>query len=94
VRKVWQISAGHVKIGGKSWNANFENILSKVKTGLGCDDAIVTAELYKLLVYDRGGFFLPHRDAEKADGMLGTLVLTSRQRIAAARSGSVIRAAK
>jgi hypothetical protein len=49
VRKVWQISAGHVRIGGKSWNVNFENILSKVKTGLGCDDAIVTAELYKLL---------------------------------------------
>ena len=76
VRKVWQISAGHIKIGGKSWNANFENVLSKVKTGLGCDDAIVTAELYKLLVYDRGGFFLAHRDTEKADGMFGTLVLT------------------
>jgi 2OG-Fe(II) oxygenase superfamily len=76
VRKVWQISAGHVRIGGKSWNVNFENILSKVKTGLGCDDAIVTAELYKLLVYDRGGFFLAHRDTEKADGMFGTLVLT------------------
>jgi hypothetical protein len=76
VRKVWQISAGHVKIGGKSWNASFENILSKVKTGLGCDDAIVTAELYKLLVYDRGGFFLAHRDTEKAAGMFATLVLT------------------
>ena len=76
VRKVWQISAGHVRIGGKSWNANLENILSKVKTGLGCDDAIVTAELYKLLVYDRGGFFLAHQNSEKAHGMFGTLVLT------------------
>jgi 2OG-Fe(II) oxygenase superfamily len=76
VRKVWQISAGHVRIGGKSWNVNFENILSKVKTGLGCDEAIVTAELYKLLVYDRGGFFLAHRDTEKAAGMFATLVLT------------------
>jgi hypothetical protein len=76
VRKVWQISAGHVRIAGKSWNVNFENVLSKVKTGLGCDDAIVTAELYKLLVYDRGGFFLAHRDTEKAAGMFATLVLT------------------
>lgn len=76
VRKVWQISAGKVKIGGKSWNVNFENILSKVKTGLGCEDAIVAAELYKLLVYDRGGFFLAHRDTEKTDGMFATLVLT------------------
>lgn len=76
VRKVWQVSIGHVKIAGKSWNVNFENILSKVKTGLGCDDANVTAKLYKLLVYDRGGFFLAHRDTEKTEGMFGTLVLT------------------
>jgi 2OG-Fe(II) oxygenase superfamily len=33
-------------------------------------------ELYQLLVYDRGGFFLPHRDTEKTERMFGTLVLT------------------
>ncbi len=76
VRKVWQIAPGKVKIGGKSWPANFETILSKVRAGLGCNDASVTAELYKLLVYDRGGFFLAHRDTEKAAGMFGTLVVT------------------
>jgi hypothetical protein len=76
VRNVWQIAPGKVKIGGKSWAANFENILSKVRAGLGCDDASVSAELYKLLVYDRGGFFLPHRDTEKSGGMFGTLVVT------------------
>ena len=76
VRNVWQIAPGKVKIGGKSWAANFETILSKVKAGLGCDDASVSAELYKLLVYDRGGFFLAHRDTEKTDGMFGTLVVT------------------
>ena len=76
VRNVWQIAPGKVKIGGKSWAANFENILSKVRAGLGCDEASVSAELYKLLVYDRGGFFLAHRDTEKAHGMFGTLVVT------------------
>jgi hypothetical protein len=76
VRKVWQIAPGKIRIGGKSWTANFDNILSKVKAGLGCDDATVTADLYKLLVYDRGGFFLAHRDTEKTDGMFGTLVVT------------------
>ena len=76
IRNVWQIAPGKVKVGGKSWAANFENILSKVKAGLGCGDAIVSAELYKLLVYDRGGFFLSHRDTEKTDGMFGTLVVT------------------
>jgi hypothetical protein len=76
VRKVWQIAPGKVKISGKSWPANLETILSKVRAGLGCDDASVTAELYKLLVYDRGGFFLAHRDTEKTAGMFGTLVVT------------------
>ncbi len=76
VRKVWQIAPDKVRIGGKSWAANFGNILSQVSAGLGCVGAIVSAELYKLLVYDRGGFFLPHRDTEKTDGMFGTLVLT------------------
>ena len=76
VRNVWQIAPGAVKISGKSWAASFENILSKVTAGLGCHNATVSAELYKLLVYDRGGFFLAHRDTEKTPGMFGTLVVT------------------
>jgi hypothetical protein len=46
------------------------------RSGLGCGNASVSAELYKLLVYDRDGFFLEHRDSEKTDGMFGTLVVT------------------
>jgi len=76
VRNVWQIAPSQVEIGGKSWDANFEKILFTVKSGLGCSDAVVAAEFYKLLVYDRGGFFLSHRDTEKVAGMFGTLVLT------------------
>ena len=76
VRNVWQIAPGAVKISGKSWTASFDNILSQVTAGLGCDNAAVSAELYKLLVYDRGRFFFAHRDTEKTAGMFGTLVLT------------------
>ncbi len=43
---------------------------------LGCLDTPVNAEFYKLLVYETGGFFLAHRDSEKAGGMFGTLVVT------------------
>ena len=75
VRKVWQIAAGKVRIGGKSWQANLDSILARVSRGLGCGEAIA-AELYKLLVYDRDGLFLLHRDTEKSPGMFGTLVLT------------------
>ncbi len=76
VRNVWQIGPTEVKISGKSWAANFDRMLSKVTAGLGCQNAAVSAELYKMLVYDRGGFFLAHRDTEKTSGMFGTLVVT------------------
>jgi hypothetical protein len=76
VRRVWQIAASKVQVSGKSWATNFEAILSRVAAGLGCEGVTVAAELYKLLVYDKDGFFLPHRDTEKSDGMFGTLVLT------------------
>lgn len=75
VRKVWQLPADKLRIGGKSWAANFDAMLDQVAAGLGCVRAATTAELYKLLVYDQGGFFQAHRDTEKAGGMFGTLVV-------------------
>ena len=42
---------------------------------LGVKPHRVKSELYKLLVYEPGGFFKPHRDTEKADGMFATLVV-------------------
>ncbi len=76
VRKVWQLTPNQVRLGGKSWAASFDRILTQAIAGLGCAGMAVTAELYKLLVYDEGGFFLAHRDTEKAPGMFATLVIT------------------
>ena len=75
VRRVWQLLPDQVLISGKSWPANFDAILSRVTIGLGCEGWTVSAELYKILVYEAGGFFVSHRDTEKAEGMFGTLVL-------------------
>lgn len=75
VRKVWQLPPAKVRIGGKAWEKTFAQILAAVRAGLGCADTEVTAEFYKLLVYDQGGFFKAHRDTEKAGGMFGTLVV-------------------
>ncbi|PRW20980.1 hypothetical protein C2E21_8410 [Chlorella sorokiniana] len=36
-------------------------------------EAEVEAQLHKLLIYEPGSFFKPHRDSEKADGMFATL---------------------
>ena len=75
MRRVWQVAAPKVSVGGQSWRRSFETILSTVTRGLGCEGANVAAELYKLLVYDPGGLFKPHRDTEKSAGMFGTLVV-------------------
>jgi hypothetical protein len=75
VRRTWQLSASQVRIGGKSWDRTFSQMLARVVDGLGCAEAKVSAELYKLLIYEPGGFFAAHRDTEKAGGMFGTLVV-------------------
>lgn len=75
VRKVWQLPPEKMRIGGKSWTATFDRILRQVSAGLGCAEMTVSAELYKLLIYDPGGFFLAHRDTEKAKRMFGTLTV-------------------
>ncbi|MBK7954170.1 MAG: 2OG-Fe(II) oxygenase [Candidatus Accumulibacter sp.] len=74
VRRTWQIAADRVHLGGRHWEKNLAGIVARSKTGLGVDEP-VSAELYKLLVYDSGSFFVSHRDTEKAPGMFATLVV-------------------
>jgi predicted 2-oxoglutarate/Fe(II)-dependent dioxygenase YbiX len=74
VRRTWQIAADRVRIRGKHWPTTLQAIVARVAEGLGLTDPI-EAELYKMLVYDEGSFFVPHRDTEKSPGMFATLVL-------------------
>lgn len=39
------------------------------------EDYTISAHLYKLLIYEKGDFFLPHKDSEKEKGMFGTLII-------------------
>lgn len=75
VRNAWQLDCADVRIAGKAWEKTFHQIMSTVIAGLGCSGMDVSATLYKLLVYETGGLFRPHRDTEKTDGMFGTLVV-------------------
>ena len=74
VRRTWQIDANRVTLGGKHWQENLDAIVNRAAIGLGVSGE-VRAELYKLLVYDAGSFFISHRDTEKAAGMFATLVV-------------------
>ncbi len=57
------------------WNSTLNTIINKVKKDLGLKDYTINANLYKLLIYEKGGFFLEHKDSEKEKGMFGTLVV-------------------
>lgn len=74
VRRTWQIGADRVHIKGKHWSAMLDGVVEIASTGLGAG-AGVEAELYKLLVYDKEGFFVEHRDTEKSPGMFATLIV-------------------
>jgi len=74
VRRTWQVDAAKVKLTGRKWAEDLAGVVERVRLGLAVAGAI-EAELYKLLIYDTGSFFVPHRDTEKAPGMFATLVV-------------------
>ena len=76
VRDCRQLKPDKLSVAGRAWVDTFADILHRTTVGLGCTEGSVTAELYKLLIYEPGGFFKPHRDTEKADGMVATLVIS------------------
>ena len=76
VRDTWQFGPDEVSVGGRAWTETFQEILATVTEGLGCPSGSVEAELHKLLLYEQGGHFAPHRDTEKSDGMVATLVVS------------------
>jgi predicted 2-oxoglutarate/Fe(II)-dependent dioxygenase YbiX len=74
VRRTWQIDAERIHLGGRHWSQTLDAIVAKATVGLGVAGPM-SAEFYKLLLYDTGSFFVEHRDTEKAPGMFATLVI-------------------
>lgn len=76
IRKSWQLDPSQFTIQNPNWEQQIDNILSDVRSGLDLGAGMkFSAELYKLLLYEEGAFFKPHKDSEKAPGMFGTLVI-------------------
>lgn len=73
VRDCRQIDADKIHLAGRGWRVSLDEVMDRVARGLGLSSDLLDAELYKLLVYEPGGFFSTHRDTEKSDGMVGTL---------------------
>ena len=75
VRRVWELDPKHIAFTNPKWDAFVASITNQARIALGLNDTKLHANLYKLLVYETGSFFLPHRDGEKLDGMVATLVI-------------------
>lgn len=75
VRKCWQLDAGELGWSSLIWQDTLKTLVIKIAEELGVEGR-VKAEPYKLLLYEEGGFFLPHRDTEKVPGMFGSLILS------------------
>lgn len=74
VRRVWQIEPSKISFRNSEWQAHLAMIVDAVAQAFGIHQK-VHAQLYKLLIYDKGSFFAPHRDTEKTPGMFATLVV-------------------
>ncbi|KAH6672517.1 hypothetical protein B0J14DRAFT_74998 [Halenospora varia] len=77
VRKTWELSPSDFELRNPAWKKFVNSIVAKVSEGLGVDatGTAVSAELYKMLLYDEGAMFKPHQDSEKAPRMFATLVI-------------------
>lgn len=76
VRKSWQIELSQVKIDDAKWFPILSQIDKRVAEDLGLPEFDTFSDMYKLLVYEPGGFFAPHKDSEKEPGMVATLVIS------------------
>lgn len=74
VRRCRQLDASAVRATDARWSDVLQRVVAAAARALGVDGE-VRAELYKLLVYAAGDFFVEHRDTEKAPGMFATLVV-------------------
>ncbi len=75
VRRVWEIDADQVALVNPEWSDVLAQAVRAAQAELGLEKQSLPAHLYKLLLYEPGSFFLAHRDGEKLDRMVATLVI-------------------
>lgn len=75
VRSAWELDAALLSFQNEDWKDFMDEIVENVKTGLGLEKNEIRISLYKLLIYEKGDFFLSHKDSEKEPGMFGTLIV-------------------
>lgn len=78
VRRALQVPAARLTVGPAGWAAALAHTVARAVAALGVANAAaqgITAQVDKLILYEPGGHFQPHKDTEKAAGMFATLVV-------------------
>ena len=75
VRRVWQLDPDRFALTNPEWHQFLRDAVKTVQRELGLEKQKLESHLYNLLLYEPGSFFLPHRDGEKLDRMVATLVV-------------------
>lgn len=78
IRKSWELDTSQFTIRNPLWDQSIRDLVTVVykELALTCGAQNITAQLYKLLLYEQGAFFKPHQDTEKTPGMFGTLAIS------------------
>jgi hypothetical protein len=77
VRDTWEIAKSRISIDQSRWMKALALQLDRICRNLGLPHGCrLKAQLHNMLVYAPGQFFAPHQDSEKADDMIGTLVVS------------------
>ncbi|KAJ9616980.1 hypothetical protein H2200_000701 [Cladophialophora chaetospira] len=77
IRKSWELDQSQFELCNPKWTLTLNKITNDVYEGLLLDVGLenIDVHLYKLLLYEEGAFFKPHKDSEKVPGMFGTLAI-------------------
>ncbi|MBI1830050.1 MAG: 2OG-Fe(II) oxygenase [Planctomycetes bacterium] len=75
VRNVWHLAPTRFSLTNPAWKDFLAEVIGIVQEEMGLQKEKLEARLYDLLLYEKGSFFLPHKDGEKHDRMVATLVI-------------------
>ena len=65
VRDTWQLEPNQFRLTNPRWASEFlPKLLVRIKEDFACEQSDISAELYKLLIYERNQHFVSHRDTE------------------------------
>ncbi|KAL9129633.1 MAG: hypothetical protein Q9217_001951 [Psora testacea] len=76
-RNTQELNVDRFRLRNPAWTQYLQDIITPLGLALGFANSPsgIKAELYKLLIYEKGAMFKPHKDTEKTEGMFGTLVI-------------------